>query len=106
MGALPQLFNNTSLFCADHTINVGTGTCHGDSGGPSFKRVFSGGSEMYILAGVVSGSGNTFQCGGKLPDFYTFLAQEKVLLMVMKQKKTAKCFSLKTLQLWIVTKLA
>jgi len=40
--ALPQLFNNTSLFCADHTINVGTGTCHGDSGGPSFKRLEQG----------------------------------------------------------------
>ena len=37
--ALPKLFNDTSLFCADHTINVNTGTCHGDSGGPSFRRL-------------------------------------------------------------------
>ena len=36
---LPELFNNPSLFCADHTINQNTGTCRGDSGGPSFRRL-------------------------------------------------------------------
>ena len=37
--ALPNLFNEPVIFCADHTTNENIGTCKGDSGGPSFRRL-------------------------------------------------------------------
>ena len=37
--ALPNLFNEPVIFCADHTTNEDIGTCKGDSGGPSIRRL-------------------------------------------------------------------
>jgi hypothetical protein len=34
---LPRLLIS-SQYCADNNVNTGIGTCHGDSGGPSFTR--------------------------------------------------------------------
>ena len=37
--ALPNYFNEPVIFCADHTTNANIGTCKGDSGGPSIRRL-------------------------------------------------------------------
>ena len=36
---LPNYFNEPVIYCADHTTNDNIGTCKGDSGGPSFRRL-------------------------------------------------------------------
>ena len=36
---LPNFFNEPVIFCADHTTDENIGTCKGDSGGPSFRRL-------------------------------------------------------------------
>jgi len=72
---LPNLLIS-SQFCADNNINPGVGTCHGDSGGPSFVRKYVNGEEKFIIIGVTSGS---VGCGGATPDFYTYLGQEEIL---------------------------
>ena len=47
--ALPNLFNEPVIFCADHTINEKIGTCKGDSGGPSFRRLEPDNMLQYYL---------------------------------------------------------
>ena len=47
--ALPNFFNEPVIFCADHTTNEGIGTCKGDSGGPSFRRLEPASIPQYYL---------------------------------------------------------
>ena len=53
------------------------GTCKGDSGGPAITRRFYDGSFHYTVLGVVSGNPRPLNCG-LLPDFYTYVGNEKV----------------------------
>ena len=97
--SLPKYFNPPVIFCAAHTTNKNIGTCKGDSGGPSFRRcnrtvsfriqyllisnifrIFSAEerSDRFTIEGVVSGNSDGVDCSGTLPDFYTFVAHEKV----------------------------
>ena len=97
--ALPNLFNEPVIFCADHTTNGNIGTCKGDSGGPSFRRLEPDNILQYLvipnisriflpedqsfrftIEGVTSGNADGADCQGTLPDFYTFVAQEKVIV--------------------------
>ena len=47
---------------------------------PNISRIFSpeDGSARFTIEGVTSGNADGADCQGTLPDFYTFVAQEKV----------------------------
>ena len=49
------------------------------SGGPGFKREFTHGEDRYTILGIVSGSLNSFTCGGELPDYYTYVGSQEIL---------------------------
>ena len=42
-------------------------------------RIFSAEDSRFTIEGVVSGNADGVDCSGTLPDFYTFVAHEKVL---------------------------
>ena len=46
---LPNYFNESAIFCADHTTNENIGICKGDSGGPSFRRLEKDNGLQYYL---------------------------------------------------------
>jgi len=73
---LPDLTTD-SMFCADSILNPEeTGTCNGDSGGPALIRNFKDGLYVHSLVGIVQGG---IACGSKFPDFYTDVANDKIL---------------------------
>ena len=45
-------------------------------------RIFSAEDSRFTIEGVVSGNADGADCSGTLPDFYTFVAHEKVTLIV------------------------
>ena len=71
---LPDLVND-SMFCASSNLGDRVGTCHGDSGGPSFVRKFNGGLHQYTLIGIVGGN---LHCASTFPDYYSFIANDRV----------------------------
>eukprot|EP00092_Neocalanus_flemingeri_P007808 GFUD01008429.1.p1 GENE.GFUD01008429.1~~GFUD01008429.1.p1 ORF type:complete len:758 (+),score=132.02 GFUD01008429.1:578-2851(+) len=77
---LPRLIEDTQ-FCGENSLSDDIGTCNGDSGGPTFVRNWISNRERFTIVGVTSGSPG---CGGKLPDFYTFVAHEEILSWIHK----------------------
>ena len=87
----PQLLTEV-MFCADHNVNKDIGTCYGDSGGPTIKKVLDekDWSERFTLVGIVSG--NPKGCRGfrEYPDYFTFIGHEQVGRQLLSAKQTWK----------------
>ena len=59
-------------------------------GGPGFTRVFRHGENRYTIVGVVSGSLNSLNCGGELPDYYTYVGSQEILHWISTTFTAAK----------------